>query len=57
MEVMSMDEMIALFSIERIGKSGAKFDWEKAKWFNHQYLQKKTNEELAQLLLALSSTT
>jgi glutamyl-tRNA synthetase len=50
MEVMSMDEMIALFSIERIGKSGAKFDWEKAKWFNHQYLQKKSNEALAELL-------
>jgi glutamyl-tRNA synthetase len=49
-ELMGLDELTALFSIERIGKSGAKFDWEKARWFNHQYLQKKTNAELAALL-------
>jgi glutamyl-tRNA synthetase len=45
-ELFSMDELINAFSIERVGKSGSRFDFEKAKWFNHQYLQKRTNEEL-----------
>ncbi|MEG2070321.1 MAG: glutamate--tRNA ligase [Bacteroidales bacterium] len=46
-EVMSMDELIQLFSLEKISKAGAKFDLEKAKWFNHHYLQEKTDAELA----------
>ncbi len=46
-EIFSMDELINAFSIERVGKSGSRFDPEKAKWFNHQYLQKKTNNQLA----------
>lgn len=45
-ELFTMDELIQSFSIERMGKSGSKFDFEKAKWFNHQYLLKKTKEEL-----------
>ncbi len=46
-EIFSMDELIEAFSIERVGKSGSRFDPEKARWFNHQYLQKKTNSQLA----------
>jgi len=46
-ELFSMSELIEAFSIERVGKSGSRFDPEKAKWFNHQYLQKRTNNELA----------
>jgi glutamyl-tRNA synthetase len=46
-EIFSMDELINAFSIERVGKSGSRFDPEKAKWFNHQYLQKRTNNQLA----------
>lgn len=46
-EMLSMSELIELFSLDRVSKSGAKFDYEKGKWFNHQYLQKKSNEELA----------
>ena len=42
-----MDELIALFSLDRVNKSGARFDPEKAKWFNHQYLLKKTDGEIA----------
>ena len=38
-EVMSMDEMIQLFDIHRCSKSGAKFDYKKGIWFNHQYIQ------------------
>jgi glutamyl-tRNA synthetase len=46
-ELFSLDEMIHSFSLERVGKSGARFDPEKAKWFNHQYLMKKKDSELA----------
>ena len=46
-EIFSMKELIDAFSIERVGKSGSRFDPIKAKWFNHQYLEKKTNNQLA----------
>ena len=48
-EIFSMDELIRLFSLERCSKSGARFDYEKGKWFNHKYLQKKSDEELARM--------
>ena len=48
-EIYSMDELIEAFSLERVSKSGAKFDYEKNKWFNHKYLQEKSNIELADL--------
>lgn len=47
-EIFSLSELIEIFSLERVNKSGAKFDFEKAKWFNHQYLQMKSNNELAE---------
>ena len=47
-ELMSKEEMISLFELERVHKAGAKFDYEKAKWFNQQYLKSKSNAELAQ---------
>lgn len=46
-EIFSMEELIEAFSIERIGKSGTKFDIHKAQWFNQQYMKAKPNEELA----------
>ena len=48
-ELFSMEELIKTFSLERVNKSGAKFDFEKAKWFNHNYIQEKNNVELAKL--------
>lgn len=48
-EIFSMEELIQQFSIERVHKGGAKFDFEKAKWFNHQYLQRTGDKELAEL--------
>jgi glutamyl-tRNA synthetase len=51
-EIFSMDELIQAFSIERIGKSGTKFDINKAQWFNQQYLKAKSSEELSQYLQA-----
>lgn len=48
-EIFSLDELVNEFSLEKVGKSGAKFDPEKAKWFNHYYLQKKDNKEITLL--------
>jgi len=48
-EIFSIDELIEIFTLERITKAGARFDLEKAKWFNQHYLQQKSNEELAVL--------
>jgi len=48
-ELFSMDELIEAFSLERVGKSGSKFDPEKTKWFNHQYLIKKSDEQIGEL--------
>lgn len=50
-EIFSMQELIDAFSIERIGKAGAKFDIHKAQWFNQQYLRAKSDEALAGLLM------
>ena len=48
-EIMSMDELISLFSFEHCSRNGAKFDFEKGKWFNHKYLSEKPDAELAAL--------
>ncbi len=48
-ELFSMDELIQAFSLERVGKSGSKFDPAKAIWFNHQYLLRKDNKQVAKL--------
>jgi glutamyl-tRNA synthetase len=48
-EIFSMQELIDQFSLDRVSKSGAKFDYEKGKWFNHKYLQAKSVEEIADL--------
>jgi glutamyl-tRNA synthetase len=51
-ELFTVEELVQLFSLEKISKSGAKFNPDKAKWFNHQYIQKKGNRELAEILIA-----
>ncbi len=50
-EIFSMNQLIETFTIERIGKAGAKFDILKAQWFNQQYLKAKSDEELTPYLL------
>ncbi|MGC4128124.1 MAG: glutamate--tRNA ligase [Bergeyella sp.] len=45
-EILSMDEMIQEFDLHKVHKAGARFSKEKAEWFNHQYLQMKSNEEI-----------
>ncbi|MBW6500170.1 MAG: glutamate--tRNA ligase [Bacteroidales bacterium] len=46
-EIFTMDELIEAFSMERVGKSGSRFDPDKARWFNHHYLRERTNNQLA----------
>jgi glutamyl-tRNA synthetase len=52
-EIFSLDELVEAFSIDKIGKAGARFDIEKAKWFNQQYLMTADNEELARAIRPL----
>jgi len=49
-ELFSMEDLIEQFSLDRVGRHGSKFDPEKAKWFNHQYIQQKSPSDLATLL-------
>ena len=48
-EIMSMEELISLFDLTKCSKSGARFDYQKGIWFNHEYILKKSSEEIAQL--------
>lgn len=48
-ELFSLDELVQSFSLERVNKSGARFDPEKTKWYNHHWLQRKSDSELANL--------
>jgi len=50
-ELFSLEELVEKFDLNRVHKAGAKFDPEKNKWFNHQYLQKQSDEKLAELFL------
>ncbi len=49
-ELFTLDELVESFSLERVAKAGAKFDAEKTKWFQQQYLRKTSNEDLAKIL-------
>ena len=48
-EIFNKEELISNFDLGRVGKSGSKFDPEKARWFNHKYLVSKSDERLASL--------
>ena len=48
-EVFSLDELIKLFDITRCQKAGARFDYQKGQWFNHEYILRKSPEEIAPL--------
>ena len=50
-ELFTMEELVAAFSLERVIKSGARFNPDKAKWYNKEYLRKKTAAELASLYI------
>lgn len=48
-EIMSMDQLIEKFDLAHCSRSGARFDYEKGRWFNHEYLQQIPDDRLAQL--------
>ena len=48
-ELFTLDELVEAFDISRCSKAGAKFDYQKGIWFNHEYILKKSNDEIAQL--------
>ena len=48
-EMFSLDELVEQFDIHKCSKSGAKFDYQKGIWFNHVYILRKSNEEIADL--------
>ncbi len=52
-ELFTLDELINEFSLERVSKSGAKFDPEKTKWFNQQYLRTYSDTELADAMMPI----
>lgn len=56
-EIFTQDELIEAFSIENIHKAGAKFDFEKAKWFNAEYIKQLPNERLAELVKDIVTST
>lgn len=49
-EILSLDEMIKEFDLHKVHKAGARFSKEKSEWFNHQYIQKTSAEELMNIL-------
>ena len=52
-EMFSLEELVEAFDLSRVSKSGAKFSPDKAKWFNQQYLQQKSNKVLTDLYLPI----
>jgi glutamyl-tRNA synthetase len=50
-ELFTLEELVAAFSLDRVGKAGARFDPEKARWFNQQYMKSKPAEELAGMIM------
>ena len=55
-EILSLEEMAAEFDLHKVHKAGARFSKEKAEWFNHQYLQRKSNEEVLAIFKNLEET-
>ena len=54
-ELFSIEELVEKFDLNRVHKAGAKFDPDKNKWFNHQYLQKQSNESLTKSFAVILS--
>jgi glutamyl-tRNA synthetase len=52
-EIFTLEELCKTFSLERVSKSGAKFNPDKTKWFNQQYMMLKSDEELAELFVTI----
>jgi len=55
-EIFTLHELVEKFSLERVHKGGAKFDYEKAKWFNHEWIKRSMNDELRTTIEPLFAT-
>ena len=55
-EVFSLSELISSFSLDRVGKSGSKYDYEKTKWFNQQHLRLKSNSDIFESITAIDNS-
>lgn len=53
-EIFSLNELINAFDLEQVHKAGARFDPDKIKWYNHQYMQLQDNRELAKTFIAIT---
>ena len=53
-EIFSKEELIGAFSMDRVHKGGAKFDFEKAKWFNHEWIKRTPDEVIAGKLKSIA---
>jgi glutamyl-tRNA synthetase len=49
-EIFSLEQLVQDFSIEKVNKAGARFDFDKTKWFNQQYIKNRSNKELVSLI-------
>ena len=52
-ELMTLDEMVRLFDIHRCSKAGARFDYVKGIWFNHEYILKMSDEKVAEMFMPI----
>ncbi len=52
-EIFSLEELIQAFSLDKVNKAGARFDLDKTKWFQQQYMQQKSDEDLAELFKSI----
>ena len=52
-ELFTLEELVKSFDLSRVNKSGARFDPDKTKWFNQQYMMKKSDAELAELYISI----
>jgi glutamyl-tRNA synthetase len=52
-ELLTMDDMVRLFDITKCSKAGARFDYVKGIWFNHEYMLRKSSEEIATLYMPM----
>ena len=55
-EIFSLTDLISAFSLDRVGKSGSKYDYEKTKWFNQQHLRLKSNSEIFEAITVLDNS-
>ena len=54
-EMFSLDELVEAFNIEKCSKAGAKFDYKKGMWFNHEYILRKSAEEIAEYFAPIAA--